>query len=189
MRPMLMRLDTRYNYAVIRITTGDFPSTIREIEKTWRKFDDRFRFEFSFLDAQLNQQYVEEQSIAQVLDIFSLLGVGIASMGLLGIAALAFRQRMKEVSVRKVLGASLGNLIVLLVKDFTQLVLVAVVLAVPLVWWLMNSWLQNFSYRITINPVLFLFTGVALVLVSWLTLSVLTMKTARVNPAETLKAE
>ncbi|HLZ17751.1 MAG TPA: ABC transporter permease, partial [Cyclobacteriaceae bacterium] len=136
LRPLLMRLEPNYNFAVIKINTADFESVIKRVEKTWRQFDDRFRFEFSFLDAQLNLLYREEQNIVSVLDIFSLLGVGIASMGLLGMAALAFRQRTKEVSIRKVMGASLVNLIVLLIKDFTQLVLVAVVLAVPLVWWL-----------------------------------------------------
>jgi putative ABC transport system permease protein len=108
---------------------------------------------------------------------------------LLGIAALAFRQRTKEVSIRKVLGASLSNLIVLLIKDFTKLVLIAIVLAVPLIWWLMNNWLQNFSFRVTINPLVFVATGVSLVLICWITLSFLTMKTARINPAETLKSE
>jgi putative ABC transport system permease protein len=189
LRPLMMRLDNRYNFAVIKVQSADFESTIKNIESTWQKFDNRFRFEFSFLDEQLNQLYREEQNMTSVLDIFSLLGVGIASMGLLGIAALAFRQRTKEVSIRKVLGASLSNLIVLLIKDFTKLVLIAIVLAVPLVWWLMNNWLQNFSFRVTINPLVFVATGVSLVLICWITLSFLTMKTARINPAETLKSE
>jgi len=189
LRPLLMRLENRFNFAVIKIQSSNFENTISHIEKTWRQFDNRFRFEFSFLDSQLDQLYREEKNMVEVLDIFSLLGVGIASIGLLGIAALAFRQRTKEVSIRKVLGASLSNLIVLLIKDFTQLVLIAIVLAVPLVWWLMNSWLQNFSYRISINPVVFVITGISLVLVCWLTLSFLTLKTAKINPAETLKSE
>jgi len=189
LRPLLMRLEPSYNFAVVKLGTSTFEVTRSAIEKTWRKFDDRFRFEFSFLDSQLNQLYQEEQNMASVLDIFSLLGVGIASMGLLGIAALAFRQRTKEVSIRKVLGASLSNLIVLLLKDFTRLVLFAIVLTVPLVWWLMNNWLQNFSFRVTINPIVFIVTGIGLVLVCWVTLGFLTVKAARINPAETLKSE
>jgi len=93
------------------------------------------------------------------------------------------------VSIRKVLGASLSNLIVLLLKDFTRLVLFAIVLTVPLVWWLMNNWLQNFSFRVTINPIVFIVTGIGLVLVCWVTLGFLTVKAARINPAETLKSE
>ncbi len=189
LRPLLMRLEPRYNFAVVKVGTSNFEATRSAIEKTWRKFDDRFRFEFSFIDEQLNRLYQEEQNMASVLDIFSFLGVGIACMGLLGIAALAFRQRTKEVSIRKVLGASLSNLIVLLIKDFTRLVLIAIALAVPLVWWLMNNWLQNFSFRVTINPLVFVITGIGLVLVCWITLGFLTVKTARINPAETLKSE
>ena len=189
LRPLLMRLEANYNFAVIKVNTSSFESTIKDIEKAWRKFDDRFRFEFSFLDTQLSQFYVEEQNMVLVLNIFSLLGVIIASVGLLGIAALSFRQRTKEVSIRKVLGASLSNLIVLLIRDFTKLVLVAILLAVPLVWWVMNDWLKNFSYRIDISPVVFIATGVGLVLIAWITLGILTVKTARVNPAETLKSE
>jgi len=189
LRPLLMRLEPSYNFAVVKVSTSGFVSAISDVEKAWRKFDDRFRFEFSFLDSQLNQLYQEEQNMVSVLDIFSMLGVAIASIGLLGIAALSFRQRTKEVSIRKVLGASLSNLIVLLVKDFTQLVLIAVALAVPLVWWVMQNWLQNFSYRITINPVVFVITGLSLVLIAWITLGFLTLKTTRINPAETLKSE
>ena len=189
LRPLLMRMENRFNFAVIKIQSSSFENTISNIEKAWRQFDHRFDFEFSFLDSQLDQLYHEEQNMVTVLNIFSLLGVGIASIGLLGIAALAFRQRTKEVSIRKVLGATLPNLIVLLVKDFTRLVLIAIVLSVPLVWLLMYGWLQNFSYRISINPVVFVITGISLVLVCWLTLSFLTLKTARVNPAETLKSE
>ncbi len=188
-RPLLMRLETRYNFAVIKVNTSDFESTIKGIEKTWRKFDDRFRFEFSFLDAQLSWLYVEEQNMVVVLNIFSLLGVVIACVGLLGIAALSFRQRTKEVSIRKVLGADLSNLVVLLIGDFTKLVLIAIVLAVPLVWWLMSDWLKNFSYRIEISPLVFIVAGVGLILIAWITLGILTVKTARVNPAETLKSE
>ncbi len=189
LRPLLMRLEPNYNFAVVKVSTSDFEATIKGIEQTWRKFDERFRFEFSFLDTQLNQLYTEEQTMVQVLDIFSILGVIIASTGLLGIAALAFRQRTKEVSVRKVLGASLYNLVFLLLRDFTKLVLIAIVIAVPLVWWTMNGWLQNFSYRIGINPIVFLITGIALLVVAWSTLSFLTIKTAKLNPAETLKSE
>ena len=189
LRPLLMRLEARFNFAVVKVNTGDFETALKGIETTWRQFDDKFRFEFSFLDAQLTQLYREEQNMVRVLDIFSLLGIGIASMGLLGIAALAFRQRTKEVSIRKVLGASLPNLILLLVKDFTRLVFIAIIFAVPLVWWVMDRWLQNFSYKIAIHPAVFVVSGLILMLMAWITLSFLTIKTATVNPAETLKAE
>jgi putative ABC transport system permease protein len=189
LRPLMMRLEANYNFALVKVKTSNFDATIKGIEKAWRKFDDRFRFEFSFLDTQLDQLYAEEQNMVMVLNIFSILGVVIASVGLLGIAALSFRQRTKEVSIRKVLGASMSNLILLLIRDFTKLVLIAIVLAVPLVWWAMNDWLKNFSYRIEVGPVVFIAAGIGLVLIAWITLGILTVKTARVNPAETLKSE
>lgn len=189
MRPLLIRLETNFNYVVIKLSTDDFDATIKSIERTWKKFDDRFQFEFSFLDSQLNKLYSEEQNMVSVLNLFSLIGVTIACMGLLGIAALTFRQRTKEISVRKVLGATAANLTLLLLKDFTKLVLIAIALAVPLVWWVMNKWLENFSNRISVSPLVFVVTGLVLVLASWITLSVLTARTARVNPAETLKSE
>ena len=163
--------------------------TLSAIEKTWKKFNDRFGFEFSFLSDQLNQQYSAEQNMATVMITFSVLAAIIACFGLLGIAALTFRNKTKEVSVRKVLGATLANLAVLLLKDFTRLVLLAILLAVPLVWWMMNRWLENFSYRTVISPMVFGVSGILLIAITWGTLSYLTLKIARVNPAETLRSE
>jgi putative ABC transport system permease protein len=188
-RPLLFKLAPNYNYIVLRISTSRFDETIKKIEATWKKFDDNFGFEFSFLSDQLNQQYSAEQNMATVMTTFSVLAVLIACVGLLGIAALTFRQKTKEVSVRKVLGATVAGLMLLLLKDFTRLVVIAILLAVPLVWWLMTQWLQNFTFRAVINPLAFAASGILLLAVTWGTLSYLTLKMAKVNPAETLKSE
>ena len=113
----------------------------------------------------------------------------IACFGLLGIVALTFRNKAKEISVRKVLGADFGNLVVLLLKDFTILILVAVIIATPIVIWIMQNWLQNFAYRVTLNPIIFIGAGIFLILLSWITLGYLTLTMARINPATTLKSE
>jgi len=188
-RPLLFRLEPRYNYVVVKMKTSEFEKTIKNIEEVWRKFDDRFGFEFSFLSEQLNQQYTAEQNMADVMITFSVLAIIIACVGLLGIAALTFRQKTKEVSVRKVLGATVTGLTFLLLKDFTRMVLIAIFLAVPFVWWLMNLWLENFSFRTSIHPLVFAVSGISLLVITWGTLSYLTLKIARVNPAETLKSE
>ena len=120
---------------------------------------------------------------------FAILAAIIACFGLLGMAALAFRQKIKEVSVRKVLGATLAGLTMLLLKDFTRAIVIAIVLAVPFVEWLMSQWLQNFAFRIGINPLVFALSGILLITIAWGTLSYLTLKIVRVNPAETLKSE
>jgi putative ABC transport system permease protein len=124
-----------------------------------------------------------------VLTAFSLIAVVIASFGLLGIAALTFRQKTKEVSIRKVLGATMMGLMVFLIKDFTRIVLIAIVMATPLVWLMMSRWLQNFTFRVEINPFVFVSSGIALLVIAWGTLSFLSWKIAHANPAETLKNE
>jgi len=102
---------------------------------------------------------------------------------------ITFSQRTKEVSVRKVLGASVFGLIILLLKDFTKLILAAVLIAIPFAWWLMDNWLDNFTFRVGIHPIVFVASGLILILIGWITLSYFTVKTSRLNPAETLKTE
>ena len=121
--------------------------------------------------------------------VFAILAAVIACFGLLGIAALTFRQRIKEVGVRKVLGATAMGLTILLLKDFTRTILIAIVLAVPFVAWLMNEWLRNFAFHVPIHPMVFGISGVLLIAVAWGTLGYLTLKIVRVNPAEVLKSE
>ncbi|CAN5222636.1 ABC transporter permease [soil metagenome] len=188
-RPLLFRVSSNFNYVVLKVRTDNFSATIKSVEETWKTFDDQFAFEFSFLKDQLNQQYVDERNMGNVLAGFSLLAVVIAAFGLLGIAALNFRQKTKEISVRKVLGASLPSLMALLMRDFTRLIILAIVLATPLCWWMMNRWLENFAFRTVINPLVFVGSGALLVLIAWGTLTFLTLKIARTNPAETLKSE
>jgi putative ABC transport system permease protein len=189
LRPLLFRHLSNYNYVVIKVETQAFGQTMAAIESTWKKFDERFHFEFTFLSDQLNQQYASEQNMATVMVVFAILAAIIASFGLLGMAALSFRQKTKEVSVRKVLGATFANLSVLLLKNFTRTMILAIVLAVPFTVWLMKLWLQNFAFRITVTPLAFFISGGALLVLAWATLAWLTVRMTRVNPAETLKAE
>ncbi|MBL7846607.1 MAG: ABC transporter permease [Cyclobacteriaceae bacterium] len=188
-RPLMFRLQPRYNYVLVKMDTENFEERMQSVQSVWRTFDDRFEFEYHFLRDELNTQYAEENNLSAALTAFALLAVAIASFGLLGIAALTFRQKVKEVSIRKVMGATVEKIIFLLLKDFTRMVLIAVVLAVPFTWWAMNRWLNNFSYRTEVNPLIFVSVGSLLMLVAWVTLSYLTLKVARTNPAETLKGE
>ena len=127
--------------------------------------------------------------MATVLRAFSAIAIAIACFGLLGIAALTFRQKTKEVSVRKVLGATRFSLMRMLVWDFTRVVLISILLAIPIVWWAMNRWLQNFTYRVGIDPMIFVLAGALLLVVAWGTLSYLTWSVSKINPAESLKNE
>ena len=187
--PLFFRLSPNYNYMVLKVSREDFLISLEGIKKVWTQVDTQFAFDYSMLSDDLNQQYAEEQNMAGILSAFSGIAVTIACFGLLGIAALTFRQRIKEVSVRKVLGASRSNLMVQLLWNFSKLILIAVLLAVPLVWWIMDGWLQNFAFRMAIHPLLFIMPAFLLLAFAWCTLGYLTWRVSNVNPAETLRSE
>ena len=188
-RPLMFRLLPRYNYVLVKLNTQDFSQTLQSIQNIWRKFDNRFGCEFSFLSDYLNQQYLLEQSMAKILSAFSGIAIAIACFGLLGIAALSFRQKTKEVSIRKVLGATVPEIMFHLAKNFSKIVLISIVLAVPLIWWVMDDWLEHFTFRTSISPLTFIGTGVLLMVTAWITLSHLLWKVSTINPAEILKNE
>ena len=189
LRPLLFVNYPAYNHVVIRLKPGEPSPTLDAIKTTFAKFDNLFEFEYSFLDDRLNRQYAAEQRTGVIFSIFAGFAMLIACSGLLGIAMLTFSQRTKEVSIRKVLGASVSGLVVMLLSDFTRLIFLAIIVATPLAWWMMDSWLRNFVYRVGVNPGVFLVSGVVLVAISWGTLGYFTLRTSRVNPAETLKGE
>ncbi len=188
-QPLLFISYPAYNYLVIKMHTQNFESTIAQVKSVYAQFDNAFDFEFSFLDNRLDQQYKTEQRTGFVFGIFAFIAVAIACFGLFGMAMLTFHQRTKEISIRKVLGAPVHELIVLLLGDFTKLIFLAILMAVPVAWWMMGKWLNNFTYKVGIHPAVFLVSGLVLILISWITLSYLTFKTSRINPVETLKNE
>lgn len=189
-RPLLFALThSKFNHILVKVNPGKIQSVIPAIEKRYMKFEQVYGFEFSFLEDQLDAQYASEERIATILGIFTVLAIFIAAFGLFGMSLLTFQQKVRELSVRKVLGASLPDILVLLVGDFTKLILVAVFLATPFAWFVMLNWLGNFSYRIDVPVFAFILSGLALLLVAWLTLSYFTLRALQLNPAETLKAE
>jgi putative ABC transport system permease protein len=188
-RPLLLALSPWYNHLVIKMDPSNFEAKLAQIKDTYKKFDNSFEFEFSFLDDRLNRQYAAEARTGVIFATFASLAIVIACFGLFAMAMLVFNQRIKEISIRKVLGASPSRLIFLLVNDFTKLILTAILIATPLAWWMMNQWLDNFAYKAGIHPIVFVGSGIILLIVSWITLSYFTLKTSRINPARTLKNE
>jgi putative ABC transport system permease protein len=189
-KPLVICLRTGgFNYVIAKVSTADFQQTIQGVESAWKKFDTRFGFVFFFLSDSINQQYWAEEQMGQVLMVFTAIAILIACFGLLGIAALTFRNRTKEISLRKVMGAGYGNLVFLLLRSFTRLILIAIIIAVPLAVWLMSHWLQHFAYRIDMEPLVFVLAGLALLVTAWGSLAYLTLRMAGVNPATTLKNE
>ena len=189
-QPLVFALTSRaFNYVVIKINSDDFEKKIAAIERVYRIVEPTFGFEFVFLEESLNTQYAAEQRTGTILGTFSFIAIAIACFGLFGMSMLTFQQKVKEFSVRKVLGATSMNLLVMLLGNFTRLILLSIVIAVPVVWWIMNDWLGNFSYQVNINPLTFLVSGMVLISISWITLSYFALKASRLNPAETLKNE
>lgn len=187
--PLLMVPYPAYNHLVIKLNTNNFNEKLEKIRNAFLAFDNTFEFDFAFLDERLNRQYRAEESTAAIFTAFAVIAIVIAGFGLFGMALLSFHQRTKEVGIRKVLGATVASLLVLLLRDFTKLILIAIVLATPFAWWMMDRWLDNFVYQVGVQPLVFVFTGVALLTVSWIILGYLTLKTSRVNPTEVLRNE
>ncbi len=173
----------------IRFNAADFNAGINNIESIWKKFVPASPFNYSFLDQDLAIQYRQEQATQKIFTIFSSLAIFIACMGLLGLAAYTTQQRSREISIRKVLGASVGNVVAMLSKDFLKLVLIASLVAFPLAWWAMHSWLQDFSYRIDIAWWIFIVAAVLALLIAVLTISLQAIKAATANPVKNLRTE
>ncbi|MHA4807065.1 ABC transporter permease [Flavitalea flava] len=173
----------------VRIKGEDFRSTILAVEQTWKQFVPKRPFHYSFLDQNLASQYKAEQTIQRLFTIFSFLAIFIACIGLLGLAAYATQQRIREISIRKVLGAHAGNIVVLLSRDFMKLVILSAIVAFPLAWLAMHNWLQGFAYRVTLSWWIFAFAGASALLITLLTISFQAIKAALANPVRTLRAE
>ncbi|UTA67406.1 ABC transporter permease [Emticicia sp. 21SJ11W-3] len=177
------------NLMGVRVNTSNFKEVTAKLEQTWKKFLPEQPFNYAFLDANLADLYRNERVSQQVFWIFSCLGILIACMGLLGLVSYIVQQRTKEIGIRKVLGASVPGIIVLVSKDLLKLVLIALIVASPLAYYLMNAWLQDFAYRTNIAWWIFVLAGGMAVLIAFVTISLQSIKAALMNPVKSLKAE
>ena len=144
---------------------------------------------YCFLDDEFNKQYSVEQRTGTISLIFSVLAIFIASLGLFGLVTYAAQQRIKEIGIRKVLGAAIPNIVGLLSRDFVKLIIISLCIASPLAWWMMNRWLQDFAYRVTISWWIFVISAILAILIALLTISFQTIKAAIANPVKSLRTE
>ena len=178
------------NFGRISIkVTGSIPAAIAHIENTWKQFLPDIPFDYSFLDDNFSRLYQSEQRQEGLFTIFSCIAIFIACLGLLGLSAFTISQRIKEIGIRKVLGATVSTIVALLSKDFLKLVLVAGIIAFPVAWFAMNKWLEDFAYRINIPWWVFLFAGLMAALVAFATIGFQAVKAARANPVKNLRTE
>jgi len=178
-----------YDHFLIRLAPGQFSASVHALEETWQQFFPDWPFQYHFADQGFDAQYRAEERLGQIFTIFAILALFIACLGLFGLASFTAQQRTKEIGVRKVLGASVGSIIRLLSKEFTGLVGIAFVIAVPLAYLGMERWLDAFAYRIAISPTVFLIGGVAALGIAGLTVSYQAVKSALKNPVDSLRYE
>ncbi|MFI5160311.1 MAG: ABC transporter permease [Sphingobacteriales bacterium] len=174
---------------LVKVSGGDIPKTIASIQSKWASLVPSIPFTYRFLDDDYNKLYGAELRLGTVMDTFSVIAIVLACLGLFGLSSYSIQQRMKEVTIRKVLGASVSNLTFVLSKNFIRLSLVAIIIALPVTWYAMNKWLQGFNYRITMEWWMFAIAGCAIVLVVFITVSFQSVKAAFANPVKSLRSE
>jgi putative ABC transport system permease protein len=174
---------------IVRIQPGNIQTAIDNINAVWTKIAAGEEFTFTFVDQALAAQYKSDQNLGRIVRMATILAMLIGSLGLYALASLAMQNRTKEISIRKVMGATEKSLLMLLTKDYVFLILISLCVSVPITWYLMSQWLKSFEYRINIGWQVFLLAGALSLLVALLTVSYQAIKTAWTRPAETLKYE
>lgn len=173
----------------LKLNTNDLAGTMAEIKNAWDEVAQGTPFDFTFVDQALDSQYRKEQRLSSIITAGAAFAIIIACLGLFGLASLMIVRRTKEIGVRKVLGANSSSIVFLVNKEFTKLVLVAFVIAVPIAWYFMSGWLENFAYRIDVGPGIILMVGLFALIVAWLTVSYQSIKATMVNPVTSLRSE
>jgi len=192
--PLVIQSNEFFNggnqYIVARVKSNQVAAAIQSVELKWKEVAPQQPFKFLFLDESLNQLYTAEQRAGRLFAVFSGLAIFVACIGLFALSAYITTLRIKEIGVRKVMGASVGSIVILLSKDFTKMVAMAFVLAVPVAWYVMEHWwLQNFAYRIQIGFWIFSGAGIVAILIAWLTVSYQSIKAATSDPVKSLRYE
>jgi putative ABC transport system permease protein len=187
--PIVIFLSNNANKMLVRISGSDLPKTIQYMKAEWAQLAPQLTFEYEFLEDQFNKLYSAETKTGKLFNIFALLGILLASLGLFGLVTFTAKQKTKEIGIRKVLGASVSSVILLLSKGLLRLVVIATLIALPVTWRLMDQWLQNFAYHADINWGIFLIAGGAPVAISFIILSVYAMKAAANDPINSLRNE
>ena len=187
--PQEHRLIGAFGDFVFKVKAGQMQPIIAALEKEWKTVTNNFPFSYTFLDATIAQMYEADMRWQRAMGAASFFAIVIACMGLFGLSAIAAANRVKEIGIRKVLGASVRELVVMLSAGFVSMVGLAIVIAVPLAWWLMNKWLEDFAYRITIQWWMFGVVGLVAVAIALATVSFQVLRAARANPVSALRNE
>ncbi|MEO8861575.1 MAG: ABC transporter permease [Ginsengibacter sp.] len=187
--PLMMLLGGNFGGLIIKIKTTSVKGFLADLKKQWDVFNPESPFDYTFLDDNFAKLYVSEIRTQQIFSAFAIIAVIIAGLGLFGLSAFVIEQRTKEIGIRKVLGASIQNVLLLVSKEFLLLVAIAFIISVPVTWFAMNKWLQDFAYRIHINAWVFVVAGFLAIVIALFTISFQAIKAAIANPVKSLRTE
>ena len=186
-KPLVIRIGG--NVLSVKVKSDDLADTIASMEKEWTRQFEGNPFRYSFMDDNFNKLYAKEDKFGRTIQYFSVLAVFIACLGLLGLSSYSTESRRKEIGVRKVNGASTFELVTLLIKEFSLLVLIAFAISVPVAYYFSTLWLDNFAYKTDIGVFIFILAGAISLLMAILTVSYHTIRAARANPVKSLRYE
>ncbi|HYF69265.1 MAG TPA: FtsX-like permease family protein [Ohtaekwangia sp.] len=178
-----------YSSIAFRIQPENVPETIAHLEKTWKQFNSEWPFEYRFIDDNFDKLYKSEQKLATLFTFFTAFTIFVACLGLFGLVVYSTTQKYKEISIRKVLGAEESSLVIHLGKHYVLLIVIAFVIAIPFSYYAAHAWLERFAYRMELTPILFVKSGLSIIVISLLTVGIQSLKAARSNPVNALKEQ
>jgi len=187
--PFFLRPSQDNANVFVKIKAGAERETLARLESFYKQYNVGLPFQFTFIDEDYQALYASEERIQALSKYFAAIGIIISCLGLFGLASFTAQKRRKEIGIRKVIGATANSVVMMLSKDFLKLVTIACLIAFPLAWWLMNSWLNGFAYRTDIGAGVFLIVGASVIIIAWLTVSSQAIKAALMNPVNSLRSE
>jgi putative ABC transport system permease protein len=180
---------TWLNWMTLRLSGNNVRETLADVKAKWVQFAPEELYDFSFLDDRIDEMYRTEERFFNIFTFFTLLAIFIAGMGILGLSAFMAEQRTKEIGIRRVFGASTGNLVLLLTKEFSKLLAIGFIISAPIAYWLLDDWLQDFTYRIQIGWLPFVIAALVAIFMTFLTSGFQSLRAALNSPVEALKYE
>ena len=179
----------KHRYLIASLTAANYSSVLSEVQAAWKRINPSLPFVYSFLDKDFQANYEKDQRASRIVGYFTIVTILIACLGLFGLSVFSAEQRTREIGIRKVLGASVTNITLLLSRDFLGLVAIAILISTPLAWYAMHRWLQGFAYQVDIGWWLFPLSGLIAIGIAWLTVSFQAVRTAITNPVKALRTE
>jgi putative ABC transport system permease protein len=187
--PMALHFSQGTFSMALRYNSNDPLEMVGNLENIWQKHGAGHPFEYKFMDQEFNAKFKSEKNLGVTIGTFTSLAIFIATLGLFGLAAFTSQQRKKEIGIRKVLGASISSIVSLLLKNFTRLLVIALVIGIPISYYIMESWLESFAYRTTLNPWIFFLSAFLIIAIAWITVGYQSIKAATSNPTDNLNVE